>query len=63
MKVYVHDIKWDTDGDNDLLKELPTESILQFDMLEEEIDEDFISDYISDLTGFCHFGFKYEIIE
>ena len=63
MKLDVHDIKWDTDGDNNPLKELPTESVLQFDMSEEEIDEDFISDYISDLTGFCHFGFEYEIIK
>lgn len=63
IKVYVYDIQWDTDGDKETLKVLPTEYAFQFDMSEDEIDDDFVSDYISDLTGYCHFGFEYEIIK
>ena len=44
-------IKWDTDGEN---IELPNEIELPFGM----VDEDEISDYISDETGFCHCGFE-----
>ncbi len=46
-------IKWDTDGDMKLLNELPTEMEIPEDMT----DEDEISDYLSDETGFCHEGF------
>lgn len=44
-------IKWDTDGEK---IELPTE----IEIPEEITDEDEISDYISDETGFCHYGFE-----
>lgn len=47
------DIKWDTDGNNDLLKELPKEV-----KIPEEIIEEAISDYLSDEYGFCHSGFE-----
>ena len=46
-------IKWDTDGDMEILKELPTEIEIPEDMT----DEDDISDYLSDKTGYCHMGF------
>lgn len=49
-------IQWDTDGDQELLKELPTE----IDIPDGMDDEDEISDYISDVTGFCHCGFEIE---
>lgn len=49
-------IKWDTDGDLELLQELPKEIEIPKDMT----DEDEISDYISDVTGFCHYGFDME---
>ena len=62
-KIYVCDIQWDTDGDKETLKVLPTKYTFQFDISEDEIDDDFVSDYISDLTGYCHFGFEYEIIK
>ena len=42
-------IKWDTDGDLELLQELPKEI---------EIYYEEISDYISDVTGFCNYGFE-----
>lgn len=43
-------ILWDTDGEK---IELPTE----IDIPEGLTDEEEISDYISDKTGFCHYGF------
>lgn len=46
-------IKWDTDGDMELLEKLPTEIEIPEDME----DEEEISDYLSDETGFCHCGF------
>ena len=56
MKYTVSDIKYDTDGED---VSLPKE--LEIEVPEEiedgyEIDE-YISDKISDLTGFCHKGF------
>lgn len=51
-------IKWDTDGDMELLNELPTEMEIPEGM---DDDEDEISDYLSDQTGFCHDG--YELID
>ena len=51
-------IKWDTDGDYDIIKLLPTE-IETPEKLDAE-DEDEISDYISNQTGFCHFGYQIE---
>lgn len=46
-------IKWDTDGDMEVLKKLPTEMEIPKDIT----DEKEISDYLSDETGFCHYGF------
>ena len=47
------DIIWDVDyeEDKDLL---PTE----IEIPDEITDIDEISDYISDITGFCHYGFS-----
>lgn len=47
-------IKWDTDGDMKLFRELPFE----IEIPEGITDEDDISDYLSDKTGFCHDGFE-----
>ena len=44
-------IQWDTDGEN---ISLPTE----IDIPEGMTDEDEVSDYISNVTGFCHKGFE-----
>ena len=46
-------ILWDTDGQE---VNLPTE----IEIPEGMTDEEEISDYISDETGFCHFGFTIE---
>ena len=55
-------IKWDTDGDLELLQELPKEIEIPEHFIDEDFDiEDYyeeISDYISDVTGFCNYGFK-----
>lgn len=62
-------IKWDTDGDNEVLQSLPTEMIIP-DYLEEyyykdrkyEEDKRYvmeeISSWLSDETRFCHNGFE-----
>ena len=54
-------IKWDTDGDEEILNELPTEMEIP-KWLEDKFDRDDqyfeeISEWLSDQTGFCHFGF------
>lgn len=45
-------IEWDVDSEEDL-EPLPTEVNIPPELT--DIDE--ISDYLSDLTGFCHKGF------
>lgn len=56
-------IKWDTDGDEEVLQDLPTEMIIPVDLEEDyysdmkDIMED-ISDWLSKETGFCHYGFE-----
>lgn len=47
-------IKWDTDGYNELLCMLPTEMKIPKGMT----DEDEISDWLSNEVGFCHNGFE-----
>lgn len=49
----VKNIKWDSDGDMELLKQLSTEMEISEDM----IDKEEISDYLSGETEFCHDGF------
>jgi len=48
-------IKWDVDCPEDL-ENLPEEIEIPDDLLDYEY-EDETSDYITDLTGFCHYGF------
>ena len=62
-KYMVTTIQWDTDGDKEVLKDLPKELSIDTDTLsisdKDEIEET-ISDYLSDIYGFCHFGFNFE---
>ena len=44
-------ILWDTDGENISLP-------MEIDIPEGMSDEDEVSDYISNVTGFCHKGFE-----
>ncbi len=61
MKIIITNISWDTDGED---IELPTELYLNFsDMSKEDIDDDFLSDYLSDTYGWCHNGFDWEYAE
>ena len=58
-------IKWNTDGDEEVLQDLPTEMIIPDDLEEmykkdKEYALEEISDWLSDETGFCHAGFKLE---
>ena len=58
-------IKWDTDGDKEVLNELPTEMIIPNELEElykkdREYALEEISDWLSDETGFCHAGFEIE---
>ena len=52
--LYAYDIKWNTDGDQEILDSLPKEIRIPDGM----VDDEEISDYLSDETGFCHAGFK-----
>lgn len=60
-------IKWDTDGDKELLKTLPKEIDIsnEFDVNDYEDDEeqllDDISDWLTDTYGYCHFGFEIKL--
>lgn len=56
-------IEWDTDGNEDILSELPTEINLPDEIAMDEdgnVDYDGIDDYLSDKTGFCHTGYVLE---
>ncbi len=61
MKKHIaHDIRWDTDGDMKLFKTLPQEIEIP-DEIWEDYDngnDEALSDYVSDVTGFCHYGFE-----
>lgn len=56
-------IEWDTDGDRELRKQLPSEIELPDEIAideDGEIDYQGIDDYLSDETGFCHNGYVLE---
>ena len=60
--LFVNKIKWDTDGET--IDELPAAVIVHEEDLDvedftnEEEVADAISDFLSDVYGFCHFGFN-----
>ena len=56
-------IKWDTDGDEEVLQDLPTEMIIPDELAEyynpdREYTREEISDWLSEEIGFCHSGFE-----
>ena len=58
-------IKWDTDGDKEVLNELSTEIIIPNELEElykkdREYALEEIADWLSEDTGFCHDGFEIE---
>lgn len=57
----VDNIKWDTDGDEELLNSLPQEIVLPLQFASVTEDEDYlddISEWISDKYGYLHNGFS-----
>lgn len=63
LKKYATNIKWDTDGDTETAESLPKEICIDeiigiYEGTDEQ--EDIISDFITEKTGFCHYG--YDII-
>jgi hypothetical protein len=60
MKAIVTEIQYDTDGE---VVTLPTQLEIHIpsDIEEDDID-DFVSDEVSNITGYCHFGFDMKII-
>jgi len=53
-----YDIKWDTDGDAKVFNGLPERMLIPNGL----VDNDMISDYLSDEIGFCHTDFKLGIM-
>ena len=56
-------IKWDTDGDEKVLQDLPTEMIIpdylaEYYSADREYATEEISDWLSEEIGFCHSGFE-----
>ena len=61
----VKNIKWDTDGDEEIFKSLPQQIDISnvFNPDDYEYEEDMfddVSDWLSDTYGFCHGGFEVE---
>lgn len=53
----ITDIEYDTDGEDvDLPAELEID--VPDDLLDKDDIEEYISDEISNMTGFCHYGFN-----
>lgn len=63
IKVHIADIQWDTDGVH--IPELPVEIMRDFEFngSEDAELEDFLSNWLSDTYGFCHYGFRYKIVK
>ncbi len=53
----VTNIKYDTDGDVSIAESLPKTLSITVNDEEEDVQE-YISDEISNITGFCHMGFS-----
>ena len=56
----VSNIDWDTDGEDVDLPNEMTVNVEEDEQLEESEIEQYISDKITDETGFCHFGFNFK---
>lgn len=63
MNEYVcFNIEWDTDGNRRVLRELPQRLLI---VVPEHVPsdpdsiQDYLSDRLSDITGWCHFGFDF----
>lgn len=67
MKKYIaYNIEWDTDNDKAIFNQLPKEIEIPEEVwkeYEEYEDEDILSDYLSDETGFCLFGYDLKVVD
>lgn len=61
IKVIIDDIKWDLDEEDKGII-LPEAITVNLNMTADELEEDYLSDYITDLIGFTHNGFTYDIL-
>ena len=66
-KILIKRIVYDTDGDLELVESLPQTFEIDCDDIDEILGDDdaldeFLGDYISNQTGFCHCGFFWEYI-
>ena len=61
MKAIITYVEYDTDGED---VDLPTQLEIEIpsNLVEEQEIEDFVSDEISNITGFCHQGFEMKLI-
>ena len=61
MKAIVSNVQFDTDEEE---VDLPVgfEIEIPSDIVEEQEIDDYVSDEISNITGFCHFGFEMKLI-
>ena len=61
MYYFISEIRWDTDGDNKLAASLPQSFCVPVPGHIHEGEEtlEYISDYITQETGFCHKGFSW----
>ena len=68
MQVRVFNIEWDCDEEDRSGLGLPEEDVIEIpveedDNLTDEELQEIISDTLSEMYGFCHNGFMYDIIE
>jgi len=61
-KLYqITDIMWDTDGEEvDLITKARVTVPDDEDINDDEYVQQYLSDWLSNETGFCHYGFAYE---
>ena len=66
VKVRIYEINYDTDGDEELKESLPKEIETYIEINGDITDKNEIvqevSDYITGITGFCHYSFLFDII-
>lgn len=56
MKAY--NIIWDVDEDDGITKEEILANLPSEIEIPDDVDEEDVADYLSDQTGYCHFGFQ-----
>jgi len=63
ITLLAHHIEWDTDGNNDVARSLPSKVAVEVDLVEDSEAgsiNDQICNQLSDLVGFCVLDYKLE---